>query len=126
MLLTVFIVIPLGTAFLEEVAFRGVLLGLCLQRTSVVRAAVISSVAFGLWHIAPTLSTASSNSALDRGTGSTLAFVGLVIGMVLAMTVAGLVFCWLRLRSTSLLAPFLLHAGVNSTAFFLAWLVVRG
>ena len=126
LLLTVFIVIPLGTAFLEEIAFRGLLLGLFRERTSVWRAALLSSVLFGLWHIPPTLGTAGDNATLERATGDPLAFAGLILGTVAAMTVAGLIFCWLRIRSESLLAPFILHAGVNSTAFFLAWLVVRG
>jgi membrane protease YdiL (CAAX protease family) len=48
-----------------------------------------------------------------------------IVGMVIAMTLAGMVFCWLRIRSKSLVAPFLFHWGVNATAFFLAWLVSR-
>ena len=48
-----------------------------------------------------------------------------IVGMVVAMTGAGLVFCWLRIRSRSLVAPFVLHAGVNGTAFALAWAVVH-
>ena len=65
--------------------------------------------------------------ALDaRGGGSPHRHAALVVGMVLAMTGAGMVFSWLRIRSRSLVAPFVLHAGVNATAFALAWVVVRG
>ncbi len=123
MLRTVLIVIPLGTALLEEVVFRGVLLGVVARRTSPWRAAIVSSLAFGLWHIAPTISSARGNDATDHA--STLALIALVVAMVVAMTGAGLVFCWLRIRSRSLVAPFVLHAGVNGTAFALAWAVVH-
>ena len=123
MVRTVLIVIPLGTALLEEVVFRGVLLAVFARRTSPWRAAVGSSIAFGLWHIVPTISSARGNDATDHV--SALGLTALVVGMVVAMTVAGLVFCWLRIRSRSLVAPFVLHAGVNGTAFALAWAVVH-
>jgi uncharacterized protein len=37
--------------------------------------------------------------------------------------VAGVGFCWLRLRSGSLLAPALAHLATNVVALTLAWLV---
>ena len=124
MVRTTLIVIPLGTAFLEEIVFRGVLLAVCARRMTVWRAAWASSVVFGLWHIAPTISSARTNATTD--TISAVGLAALVVGMVLAMTGAGMVFSWLRIRSRSLVAPFVLHAGVNATAFALAWVVVRG
>jgi len=120
----VLIVIPLGTALLEEVVFRGVLFAVAARRTTVWRAAAASSVAFGLWHVAPTLTTLGSNEATADAT--VLGTVLLVVAMVVAMTGAGLVFSWLRIRARSLVAPFVFHAGVNATAFALAWSVVRG
>ena len=51
--------------------------------------------------------------------------VAVIVGVVVAMTAAGLVLAWLRLRSRSLLAPFLAHWGVNATALVVAWLVAR-
>lgn len=120
----VLVVIPLGTALLEEVVFRGVLFAVIARRTSVWRAAGWSSLAFGLWHVAPTLSTAGGNEA--TADASAVGVVALVVAMVVAMTAAGLVFSWLRIRARSLVAPFVFHAGVNATAFALAWTVVRG
>jgi len=120
----VLIVIPLGTALLEEVVFRGVLFSIAARRTTEWRAAAASSVVFGLWHVAPTLSTLGSNEATADATA--LGVVLLVVAMVAAMTGAGLVFSWLRIRGRSLVAPFVFHAGVNATAFALAWAVVRG
>jgi uncharacterized protein len=50
-LMTAFIVVPLGTVLLEEVAFRGVLLGLVNRHRGAAWASITSSVLFGLWHI---------------------------------------------------------------------------
>ena len=54
--------IPLGTALVEEILFRGVLLGLLLTQNSTLTAIVVSSVIFGLWHIFPTINTLESNN----------------------------------------------------------------
>jgi uncharacterized protein len=48
-----------------------------------------------------------------------------VVAAVVATAVAGLVLCWLRLRSGSLLAPALLHATVNGLGYGLAFLAGR-
>ena len=53
--------IVLLTAIPEEFAFRGVLLGSALRLWGPWRASLITSVLFGLWHIAPTLHTMSDN-----------------------------------------------------------------
>ncbi|MFN8025777.1 MAG: CPBP family intramembrane glutamic endopeptidase [Acidimicrobiia bacterium] len=124
MLRRTLIVIPFGTALLEEVAFRGVLLGLFAKRTSIWRAAIISSVLFGLWHIPPTIHSTSGSGAIadaSKSGGSALA----VLGVVVAMTAAGMVFCWVRIRSKSLVAPFVAHWWINATAFAVAWAVSR-
>lgn len=102
--------IPLGTVLLEEVAFRGVLLG-CWQRTaSTARALVGSSVAFGLWHVVPTLRTA----AVDVPGASTAAMLGLVTAGVVATGVGGVLFGLLRLHAGGLLAPVLAHTATNA------------
>ena len=43
--------IPLATALVEELVFRGVILGLGVRAGDRRRALLVSSVAFGLWHI---------------------------------------------------------------------------
>jgi hypothetical protein len=50
----------------------------------------------------------------DTSAGKTKV-AGAVIGAVVATTVAGLVLTWLRITTGGLIAPILLHAGVNST-----------
>jgi uncharacterized protein len=108
--------IPLGTALFEEVAFRGVLLALLLRVTSQVRAVAWSSVVFGLWHVAPTIVALRVND-IAPGSGEGLLAI---LGAVGVTTVAGVVFCWLRLASGSLLAPVLTHWATNSLGLLAA------
>jgi uncharacterized protein len=92
------------TAIPEELAFRGVLLGSAVRLWGARRASLVTSALFGLWHIQPTLHTLSGNlllgSASARAGGQPL----LAFGAVVVTVAAGLVFCWLRLRSRSLAA----------------------
>lgn len=106
------VAIPLGTVFIEEVAFRGLLLGLLLQHLKVWRAVAVMSMLFGLWHLQPVV--ASTGGGAGRVAGAAL-------GTFAFTTVAGVIFGWLRLRSGSLLAPALLHVGTNSAALVTAW-----
>jgi membrane protease YdiL (CAAX protease family) len=109
----------------EELAFRGVLLGSAMRLWSVWRAVAISSVLFGLWHIGPTLQTMSDNSAVQTvGTGVAGRLL-VVLGAVLATSVAGVVFSWLRLRSRSLVACVIAHFATNGVALAVAWFVVH-
>ena len=109
--------IPLGTVLFEEVAFRGVLLALLMQRMTTRSAVVVSSALFGLWHIVPTIGAANTND-IDG-----LAQVGTVAGAVVVTFVGGVVFCALRLRSGHLVAPVLLHLAFNVTGYALSWAV---
>ncbi len=109
--------IPLGTVVLEEVAFRGVLLGVLSRVSSAGAAVVWSSVVFGLWHIVPTLATARANDIVGLGR------LGLVLGSVVVTAVGGAVFCALRLRGRHVGAPALLHLGFNDAGYLLAWWV---
>jgi membrane protease YdiL (CAAX protease family) len=116
----------LVTVLPEELAFRGVLLGAGRELWSDVHAVVISSLLFGLWHISPTLGTMSSNHETAGTAASTWGTIVLVTGSVAITFTAGLVFCWLRLRSRSLLAPVIAHLATNGAALVVAWFVVRG
>jgi uncharacterized protein len=107
--------IPFGTAAAEELFFRGALLGLYLQRHRPWVAVALSSAVFGLWHVVSTIGRLDVNQA-SAGAGGR-AQVAIVAGAVLFTAVAGAFFCWLRLRSGSLLAPWLAHAGTNALAY---------
>jgi membrane protease YdiL (CAAX protease family) len=115
----IFYRVPLGTALLEELAFRGVLFGMLLEN-GVAEAAVISSAAFGLWHIVPTFETARVNRALS----GSIRFWAIAAGVVAAFG-AGLVFVWLRVLTGGLAAPFAMHAVVNSSATLAGFLALR-
>lgn len=109
--------IPFGTVLFEEVAFRGVLLALLMQRMSIRSAVLVNSALFGLWHIVPSLG-ASETNGIDG-----LAQTGAVAGAVVVTFVGGVVFCALRLRSGHLVAPVLLHLAFNVTGYVLSWAV---
>jgi membrane protease YdiL (CAAX protease family) len=113
-LLTAFVLIPVGTVLLEEVAFRGVLWGLFRRLRGTVTATVVSSALFGVWHVLPSLGLAASNEAIGGtvGRGRSGQDVA-VLGTVLFTAASGVVFCELRRRSGSLLAPAGLHWAVN-------------
>ena len=114
--------IPLGTAVLEEFAFRGVLLGLLARMGPMKTAVAVSSLLFGLWHIRPTLGTLATN---DLAEGA-WAQVGAVTAAVALTTVGGLFFCALRLASGSLFAPLIVHTATNSAALVAAYVVLHG
>jgi membrane protease YdiL (CAAX protease family) len=113
-LITAFVVVPLGTVLLEEVAFRGVLMGLVSRHRGAVWASLTSSVLFGLWHILPSLRLNRANEAVGSilGTGLTGQVLA-VAGAVGFTAVAGLLLCELRRRSGSLLAAAALHWATN-------------
>jgi membrane protease YdiL (CAAX protease family) len=117
--------IVLLTAIPEEFAFRGVLLGSALRLWGPWRASVITSALFGLWHIEPTLHTMSDNRAVAGASASVGGQVLVVLGAVVVTFIAGLVFCWLRLRSRSLIAPVMAHVAINGLALTVAWFVVH-
>lgn len=110
------VTILLGTVIPEELAFRGVLLGSALHLWGTWRAVLITSVLFGLWHIATTLHTQADNQTVRHASA-----VLVVFGAVAVTTAAGVIFCWLRLRSRSLVAPALAHLATNGLALTVAW-----
>jgi len=117
--------ILLLTAVPEEFAFRGVLLGSALRMWGPWRASLITSALFGLWHVAPTLHTMSDNAAVAGASASLAGQVLVVLGSVAVTFLAGLVFCWLRLRSGSLIAPLMAHVATNGLALTVAWLIAH-
>ena len=120
-LLTAFIVVPLGTVLLEEVAFRGVLLGLVRRHRGATWASITSSVLFGLWHILPSLRLNHANQAVGAVLGTGLTGRVLAVAGVVAFTaLAGVLLCELRRRSGSLLASAGLHWATNGLGLLVA------
>jgi membrane protease YdiL (CAAX protease family) len=110
----VLVLIPLTTVIPEEFAFRGVLWGLLRRDAGRAWATAVSSTVFGLWHVQSALGGGSANESVAAVVGDGSAGVALrVIGTVLFTGLAGVLFCELRARSDSLVAPMLLHWAVN-------------
>jgi uncharacterized protein len=111
----VLVVIPLGTVLPEELAFRGLVLALLGRRYGVLSGTLLSSGLFGLWHIGASLGGGPANAAIVGVVGGDAAgTVTRVIATVVFTTLGGVVLCWLRLRSNSLVAPVLAHWTVNA------------
>ena len=118
--------IPLGTVVLEEVAFRGVLLG-ALRHRGPVWAGALSSILFGVWHVLPSLRLGRVNPAVGSVVGAGAgAQILVVCGAVGFTALAGVVLCELRRRSGSLLASAGLHWAVNAFAVLVAAVVWAG
>lgn len=114
--------IPLGTALPEELIFRGVMFGL-LAPGGEVRAALWSSLVFGLWHVAPAYNRLEENGRIDGANRRTVA--ARIAAAVMATTAAGVAFCWLRAATGGVAAPLVLHAAVNSLGMVAAHLANR-
>lgn len=113
-LFTALVAIPLGTVLIEEIAFRGVLMGLLTRRRSVRWGLGVSSGLFGLWHVLPSLALGTVNHAAGAVAGTGPGARVLIVGAVVAFTaVAGVLLGELRRRSGSLLASAGLHWAVN-------------
>ncbi|HRW20025.1 MAG TPA: CPBP family intramembrane metalloprotease [Dermatophilaceae bacterium] len=130
-LITALLVIPVGTVLLEEVAFRSVLWGMLQRHARTTRVLLASSALFGLWHVLPALSTASSTAlggltavAERLGIGPAGAMAVVVVATVLFTALGGVVAGELRRRSGSVLASMGMHWATNGLGVLvgmLAW-----
>lgn len=116
--------IPFGTALGEELAFRGVLLGVLLAWYSPFRAAVYSSALFGLWHVLPGIEALETTTVDAVEAGVMMGAVS-VTAQVMVTAGVGMFFCWLRMRSGSIIAPVMAHWAINGWAYLAGWLIVR-
>lgn len=118
--------VPIGTALLEEVLFRGVLLGMLYVSYGAVWAVVLSSLVFGLWHIFPTVDNLEQNEAAAQMVADKKHRAwGSVLLVVLSTTLAGLFFSLIRLWAGSLLAPWLIHWTINSSGIITSAILGR-
>lgn len=96
--------VPLATALAEELVFRGLVWFAIESIAGPIVALVGSSLTFGLWHVG-----VSARQAAHLGYRTT----GWVLMTVLATTLAGLGFGWLRLATGGIWAPFIAHCVIN-------------
>jgi membrane protease YdiL (CAAX protease family) len=120
-LFTAFVAIPVGTVAVEEIAFRGVLLGLVTRHRGHRWGFALSSVTFGAWHILPSLGLNHANAAMHAVAGSGVGGqVGSVAAAVAFTATAGVLLAELRRRSGSILAAAGLHWAVNALGVLVA------
>ena len=62
----------------------------------------------------------------DASTGVSAASLLGVLAAVVSTAAAGLVLCFLRLRSRSLVAPILVHLATNDLGYVAAWWALGG
>lgn len=127
-LFTAFVMIPVGTVLLEEVAFRSVLWGMLSRHTRMWQTLLASSVLFGLWHIFPATASASNQAigAALSGLGA-LGPVVVVAGTIAFTALGGFVAGELRRRTGSLFAPVGMHWATNALGVIfgvVAWRLV--
>jgi membrane protease YdiL (CAAX protease family) len=115
--------IPIVTALTEELLFRSVLLAVLMAIISTRWAVAWSSVVFGLWHVLTTLNGLDGNAATDAL--SAIEQAASVVAVVVVTLLGGVVFAVARLRSGSIVAPWIIHAALNSTTFSAGVLLAR-
>jgi membrane protease YdiL (CAAX protease family) len=82
---------------------------------------MICSGLFGLWHVLASLGGGTANAAIVGVVGGAGAGTAVrVVATVCFTALAGVVLCWLRLRSGSLLAPALAHWTANGPGAIVA------
>jgi uncharacterized protein len=126
MLYQTLIRIPLGTVFLEEVAFRGVLPALLGASPAIRwrwRPVLGASFLFGLWHILPSIGIASGNTAVADALGRDQLVATLLA--VLSMVAAGVLLCALVRLGKGIKTTMLVHWATNALGFLAAWLVIN-
>ncbi len=117
--------IPIGTALMEEVAFRGVLLAAFTGTWGVIWGVTASSLLFGVWHVLPALEFHEASATTDRLGNSWRGKLTTVLGQVVGTGVAGVGFCLVRIWSGSLLPSIALHASLNALGFAASWAFSR-
>jgi tRNA pseudouridine32 synthase/23S rRNA pseudouridine746 synthase len=112
------VALPLQTAIPEELAFRGLVLGLLMRKLTPWRATLVTSAIFVAWHLVvqvQTLAVTNFASPWQIVPAMGLAFAGLFAG--------GVIFALLRLRTRNLAAAVMAHwlfdAGLITGLFLL-------
>jgi membrane protease YdiL (CAAX protease family) len=115
-LFTAFVMIPVGTILLEEVAFRSVLWGFLSRHARMWQVLLASSALFGLWHVLPAMASATGNAAIGDAVSGLGGFarVAVVVGTVVFTALGGVVAGELRRRSGSIFASVGMHWATNA------------
>jgi len=115
----IFVRIPIGTAFFEEMLFRGIFYGYLMKKISRARTILITSLFFGFWHIMPAFRVVSQ----DLQISAPVTFVALWLLLLLGSIVGGILFAWIRYRTKNIAGCVLAHALINVLALVGAFIV---
>lgn len=121
LLLRAFLFMPLDTALPEELAFRGVLFAWLRRTGGPVRAVLLSSAAFALWHIVIVFATLDQTNLGAQP----LFYVLGALGAFAATFAGGVVFALLRAHTGNLVAPIAAHWTFNAAILLGLGLPVR-
>ena len=120
-----FVRLPVGVAFLEELAFRGLLYTSLRRRFSSAQSITWSALAFAGWHFAVTYTSAAQTNLNDaaRLPGFLRPFVQpiAVLGGMLTTGLAGAGFALLRERTGNLAGPIVAHWVVDGVMVAAIW-----
>lgn len=105
----IFLRIPVFTALIEELFFRGVLHAALMALYPMPVAIWLGAGLFGIWHIGPGLDRAES---ADKENGARVVHT---VTTVIGTTIAGVFLVWLRVETGSIWAPVAVHAAMNMT-----------
>jgi uncharacterized protein len=114
----IFVRIPIFTALIEEVFFRGVLHAALMALYPVDVAIWVGAGLFGLWHIGPGVDQARAEDPARIGALHAAA-------TVVATTALGAFLVWLRIETGSIWAPAAVHAASNMTMAIFARAAAR-
>jgi membrane protease YdiL (CAAX protease family) len=117
--------VSVNIAFMEELAFRGLLYDSFRARFSDRAAMIGSAAAFALWHFAVTYATTqqtnmAETARLPRFLQSFIQPIA-VLGGMLTTGIAGLAFAYLRKRTGNLAAPIAAHWLADSLMIASLW-----
>lgn len=122
--------IPLSIAFFEELAFRGLLLGMLRRRLPVWKAIGLSALAFGLWHLGVTaISVMQTNVAGANNLPSFLQELVVPLGAlggVIATGAAGVAFALIRERTGNLAGCVVAHWLADALMIGSLWWMANG
>ena len=112
------LLVPVGTALFEEVAFRGVLYASWLRATDPRRAVLSTGVVFALWHIVITFNSVSDSEVVEAAPLVALGYLASLLGLFLG----GAAFALLRWRTGGVAGPFFVHWIVVALMTLTVWL----
>jgi len=112
--------IPAGTVLLEEIAFRGVMFALLMtQGFSTNQALILSSLAFGVWHIGLVVRSRKVHSIVSWP-GFTCGILMLVVGFI-----GGIIYGALRIQTGNIVGCLIAHWIANSFSIVAAGRVAK-